>query len=83
MLLFILPISSTFYLHARVLSSRVREIVDVQITAGYLLSGFLAVFYLLIIYLPVCVKKSVITNSDSLESRVNCYLCSSTKYPGT
>lgn len=75
MLLFILSISSSFYLHARVLlSTRVREIVDVQITAGYLLSGFLPVFYLLIIYLPVCVKESVIMNSDSLESRVNCHL---------
>lgn len=79
MLLFILPISSSFYVHARVLSTRVREIVDVQITAGYLLSEFLAVFYLLIIYLPVCVKESVITNSDSLESRVNCHLCSCTE----
>lgn len=74
MLLFILSISSSFYLHARVLSTRVREIVDVQVTAGYLLSGFLAVFYLLIIYLPVCVKESVIMNSDSLESRVHCHL---------
>lgn len=84
MLLFILPISSSFYLHARILSTRVREIADVQITADYLLSGFLAVFYLLIIiYLPVCVKESVITNSDNLESRVNCHWCSCTEYPGT
>lgn len=83
MLLFILSISSSFYLHARVLSTRVREIADVQITAGYLLSEFLVVFYLLIIiYLPVCVKESVITNSDSLESRVNCHICSSTEYSG-
>jgi hypothetical protein len=83
MLLFILPITSSFYLHARARLTRVREIVNVQITAGYLLSEFLAVFYLLIIYLPVCVKESVITNSDSLESRVNYHLYSCTEYPGT
>lgn len=82
MLLFILPTSSSFYLQARVLSTRGRKIVDVQITAGYLLSEFLADFYLLIIYLPVCVKESVITNSDSLDSRVNCHLRSCTEYPG-
>jgi hypothetical protein len=42
----------------------IREYVDAQINVGYLLSELLAVFYLLIIYLPIRVKESVITNSD-------------------
>jgi hypothetical protein len=72
---FIFPISSSFYLRASALSKLIREHIDVQINAGYLLSELLAVLYLPIIYLPICVKESVITNSDGPWSRVNCHLC--------
>jgi hypothetical protein len=61
---FIFPISSFFYLRASALSKLIREHIDVQINAGYLLSELLTVLYLPIIYLPICVKESVITNSD-------------------
>lgn len=63
MLWFILPISSLFYLPASVLSSRIREVIDVQINAGYLLSELLPVFYLLIIYLPIYLCQDLLSRT--------------------